>query len=81
MNNPAEEIASLRAALKDIIVGADVMLQPINSPAVKRYAAEVKRVAQAALVQAEAEESADQMLGPNCSENGRRLFIDNYLKA
>jgi hypothetical protein len=81
MNNPAEEIESLRAALRDIVTGADVMLQPINSAAVKRYAAEVKRVAKAALAQAEAEAAFESMVGKDGSENGRRLFVDSYLKA
>lgn len=43
----AERIAELKAVLRDIAMGADMMLQPFmcTTGSFKRYAEEVKRVA------------------------------------
>jgi len=44
-----KENHELRAALRDLRLGAVMMMEPPLSPGVRRYAEEVKRVADAAL--------------------------------
>ena len=44
------ELETLRAVLRDLILGAQMMQDPVlTNPALKRYAAEVQRVAELAL--------------------------------
>lgn len=45
----ADELDKLREALRDIAFGATMMMDAPGNAGLKRYAAEVKRVAQAAL--------------------------------
>jgi hypothetical protein len=44
-----EDFERLQDALKDIALGANMMMQPPCTPSMQRYAAEVKRVADLAL--------------------------------